>query len=528
MLQVDANKLYSKAGLPAKALEVRQRALNDLATFIRLVCPWQMMGHCHEDLCEWLSEDTGQQKLLLWPRDHGKSRMAALYVAWLITRQPDVAVIYASATAGLGEKMLRFIKEQIFESPKFKTYFGDLICEDAQKRTKWSNNEIIVDHPMRKIKGSSDSTILVVGVGANITGRHCDYLVLDDLVTYDNTVEEGDNGREKVNSWVALAASILSADSRILTVGTRYHPKDAYSIMINTEHEIYDLETGELVGVEPSFTVLESEVEHDGQFLWPRKKYEDGRAYGFDKNILAKKRAQYAENGQLTQFYAQYYNDPSDKSTSPITRDMFLYYPLDALTCRGGGWNHKNTPLTMYMAVDLAASASKKSDYTAIVIGGITVDADVYIIHAEQFKTINHSEIFNRILALYEKYYPKGIRIESVGAFKMISQDLKERLEVSGVRASIELWNPQNHIAKAQRINNILEPLYTTGKIYHYRGGDVEILEDQLTSGRPQHDDLKDAWAMCADPLFMVKPKVNKPRKFNNVVSYHPRWGGVI
>ena len=41
----------------------------------------------------------------------------------------------------------------------------------------------------------------------------------------------------------------------------------------------------------------------------------DGKWFGFDLKILAKKRGQYLDKGQ---FRAQYYNDPSDPDNVPV------------------------------------------------------------------------------------------------------------------------------------------------------------------------------------------------------------------
>jgi len=56
--------------------------------------------------------------MLLMPRDHQKSTLVAYRVAWEITRDPSVTVLYISATSGLAEKQLKFIKD-ILDHPKY-------------------------------------------------------------------------------------------------------------------------------------------------------------------------------------------------------------------------------------------------------------------------------------------------------------------------------------------------------------------------------------------------------------------------
>jgi hypothetical protein len=58
--------------------QIRIAAEDDLVTFIKLIAPEQVLGQCHEDVCNWWTrEDSKSHQLLLFPRDHGKSRLIA-------------------------------------------------------------------------------------------------------------------------------------------------------------------------------------------------------------------------------------------------------------------------------------------------------------------------------------------------------------------------------------------------------------------------------------------------------------------
>ena len=85
--------------------DIRVSAEIDLITFIRLVAPEQLLGQCHEDRCQWWTKENSKtHQLLLFPRDHGKSRMIAYRVAWELTKDPTLRILYISATANLAEK----------------------------------------------------------------------------------------------------------------------------------------------------------------------------------------------------------------------------------------------------------------------------------------------------------------------------------------------------------------------------------------------------------------------------------------
>ena len=58
------------------------------------------------------------------------------------------------------------------------------------------------------------------------------------------------------------------------------------------------------------------------------------------------------------------------------------------------------------------------------------------------------------------------------------------------------------------------------------RGGNWQVLEDELVSSRPPHDDVKDALASAIE--IAIKPTMKlgrKPDEQSNVI-YHPRFGG--
>jgi stringent starvation protein B len=73
----------------------------------------------------------------------------------------------------------------------------------------------------------------------------------------------------------------------------------------------------------------------------------------------------------------------------------------------------------------------------------------------------------------------------------------------------------------------ILEPRYDNLSIYHYKGGHCQLLEEELISNNPPHDDIKDALASAIE--IAVKPASNMMnRRFNNQnVVYSQRFGGV-
>ena len=130
--------------------QIRIAAESDLVTFIRLVAPEQVLGQAHEDVCNWwIRPEAKTHQLLLFPRDHGKSRLIAFRVAWELTKNPALRILYISATANLAEKQLGFIKG-ILTSDIYRRYWPEHVNFDEGKRTRWTNSEIMLDHTLRK------------------------------------------------------------------------------------------------------------------------------------------------------------------------------------------------------------------------------------------------------------------------------------------------------------------------------------------------------------------------------------------
>ena len=118
----------------SKADLIRERAENDLEFFINLVHPQRVLGSVHQELLSWWTrQDALHHQLVLLPRDHGKSAMVAYRVAWEITRNPTVRVLYISSTANLAEKQLGFIKS-ILDNKIYRRYWPEMTHPEDGKR----------------------------------------------------------------------------------------------------------------------------------------------------------------------------------------------------------------------------------------------------------------------------------------------------------------------------------------------------------------------------------------------------------
>lgn len=499
----------------------RQRCEADFLAYIRTVSPQLLLGSIHEDLISWWTrQDAKDNQLVLLPRGHLKSRLIALRTCWTLTKNPELQFLYVSATSDLAEKQLGLIKN-ILESKRHQDLWPELINPDEGKRSRWSMTEIEVDHPKRRVEGVRDPSVKAAGLTTNVTGFHADRVVLDDIVVPGNAYTE--EGRTKVANLYSQLASIENPGAEEWVVGTRYHPSDIYATLLEMKEGIYDDE-GELIDEEEVYEVFTRVVEIDGEFLWPRQRRRDGKYFGFDASILSRIKAKYVDR---TQFYAQYYNDPNDPELSRVDRTNFQYYERKFVSQDNGYWCYKDKKLNIAAAIDFAFTAGLKSDFTAIVVAGIDCDGFIYVLDIDRFKTSKISVYYKHLFDLHHKWDFRKLRAEtSVGQGPIVRDLLDNYIRPEGLALSIDEYKPNRHEGrKEERIAATLIPKYDNKSIWHYRGGNCQILEEEVVASKPEHDDIVDALTAVMD--ILKAPPRRQMRRMNDNIIYDSRFGGV-
>ena len=80
---------------------------------------------------------------------------------------------------------------------------------------------------------------------------------------------------------------------------------------------------------------------------------------------------------------------------------------------------------------------------------------------------------------------------------------------MTGKHIKVEDRRPQKSDgSKEERMSAALEPRYENRKIYHYKGGIISVLEEELVMEHPPHDDVKDTLTMA-----ITSSKIKYPHK---------------
>lgn len=162
------------------------------------------------------------------------------------------------------------------------------------------------------------------------------------------------------------------------------------------------------------------------------------------------------------------------------------------------------------------------ADSTAIVVVGVDSDNNRYILDIDRFKTDRIQEYYNHVIAIHNKYNLKKLRAEVTVAQQVIVTALKDKLAENSIRLVIEDYRP--YAKKEERMMAVLRPLYEDHRVFHYRGGNCELLEEELKQLKPAHDDIKNA---LADAISIaVAPKQFRYQKRQEIRTIS-RFGGV-
>ena len=150
--------------------EKRLLAESSLEEFIKHVHPRRLLGDIHRRVINWWTrQGAHNHQLLLLPRDHMKSALVAFRVAWALTRDPTLKVLYISSTSNLAKKQLKFIKD-ILTCDAYRRHWPEMVHKEEAKREKWTETEIALDHPLRKEWSIRDPSIWASGLVTNNVG----------------------------------------------------------------------------------------------------------------------------------------------------------------------------------------------------------------------------------------------------------------------------------------------------------------------------------------------------------------------
>jgi predicted phage terminase large subunit-like protein len=204
---------------------------------------------------------------------------------------------------------------------------------------------------------------------------------------------------------------------------------------------------------------------------------------------------------------AQYLNNPVPDESATFKKGWFQRFDIEDI---------RGKEMTKVLTIDPAISLDKEADYTAMVVSGIDVFGNIFILDIVRGH-YTPNQIINKIFELNSMWSPKEIGIETVAFQKALAYTLREEMKNTHKMVPIRELKTQDR-SKDQRIKG-LQPSYENGKIFHRNGHPLTVyLEDELMKfPRGRNDDIIDAESYMLDLLF---PPRQKTHRYHNQYLY--------
>ena len=468
--------------------EILHKSLNDLIYFGRAFLPKDFLNKStspefHYTVADKLLSTKPAARICnILPRGFGKSILskAAIVHKMLFSPQGDrLFIAWVAEEQGQAIDHIKYVKSHFEYNDKIKYYFGNLAGDAVGNR--WTEKDIVSAKGDRIIaKGTSQRLRGRTEIDVRYTG-----IILDDFESELNT--KTPERRDEIKKWIVSTVYPALEESPgregwIWLAGTIVH-YDSFLQMI-----VDGVKNAEKEGRKYPWDVTFHKAIEDGKPLWPQQ---------FPLSKLDTKKKEFIEAGMVNKFAQEYMNDARDISDASfkidriqkhnhtfISKDKFAY-----LEDNDGNF----IPINVYIGVDVAATATKKSDFQVIMIIGIDKNKNRYII--EYFRErIPTFDVPEKIIELAKKYSPvKRVTIETVAAQEMVRDMVtriatKDRRLIPGIFKGVR---PPAGIKKEDRLETSLGPIVNSKKLY-IRNNMTEIIDEFFEHPFAKHDDLLD------------------------------------
>jgi hypothetical protein len=159
----------------------------------------------------------------MWPRGHSKSWSVVALTLFLMGQDPNARGAILSATQQQAATTLRVVADYIELSDALHLVFPHL-RKSARKHDVWNATTLTIERP----PGTRDPSLVALGLDGAVLGRRLNWLVIDDLLTDENTAtpEQRKKVIEFVDGSVLGTLDYFDRGSRVVMVNTPFHPED--------------------------------------------------------------------------------------------------------------------------------------------------------------------------------------------------------------------------------------------------------------------------------------------------------------
>ena len=495
-------------GNVSKNEEILHSVHSDLITFGKLFSPQDFLASAtpefHNKVGKLLINKDIKQLALVLPRDHAKSTLAAcavLYRFLFATKDRPEFIAWIGEAQDQAIDNLNWIMTHIYENPAIHYYFGDL------QGDKWTKSEFTLSNGCRMIaKGTSQRLRGKKQLSTRYTG-----MILDDFESELNT--KTPEGRQQIKNWVTAAvypAIDFDKNGFLWCNGTIVH----YDSFLNglVRENINAQKSGE----DFSWEVLTYKaILEDGTPLWPSR---------WPLKKLEERKQFYIDSGTPAKFYQEYMNQaksPEDQIFSEEDINEGYYKGNARFDKQADSWyiqmdDGTKKYINIYIGVDPASTINTYSDFSVIMVIGVTAEFDYYVLEYWR-KRVLPMECAEQIFKLFKQYSPvRRVNIETIAYQEMLrdyvyKRSKREGLFIPGIEKGIKGYGNQK---KKDRLFEGLQPMFKQGAV-HLKKNHHEFIGELLDFPKGSHDDCIDAFWLSTQ-FARGNPKAGNEKKIKN------------
>ena len=435
-------------------MDLREKAHDNFMPFVHHVYDNFIEGQHHRVIAEKLEAVArGELKRLIinMPPRHSKSEFASyLMPAWFLGRNPKLKIIQATHNTELAVRFGRKVRDLI-DDPEYKTIFPETNLKDDNKGAgKWGT--------------TAGAEYFAAGVGAAITGRGADLLIIDDPHSEQDALSESafDNAYEWYTSGPRQR---LQPGGTIILVMTRWGKKDLTGRLLAQQGSDIMSDQWEVVEFP---AILPSDKP-----LWPEF-WEKDALLGIKASLPVQK------------WNAQWQQTPTSSESAIIKREWWQE------------WDKEDIPPVKYIlqAYDTAFSKKETADYSAITTWGVFQPEeggpDHLILMDAQRGRWNFPELKEKAFEEHEYWEPDMVLVEA----KASGTPLIDELRLRGIPALG--FSPGKGRDKVTRMH-MVAPLFEAGVVWAPSDKKFadEVIEEVVSFPHGDHDDFCDSMTLA-------------------------------
>jgi predicted phage terminase large subunit-like protein len=370
--------------------------------------------------------------------------------AWFLGRNPKLKIIQATHNTELAVRFGRKVRDLI-DDPAYKEIFPDTnLKEDNKGAGKWGT--------------TAGAEYFAAGVGAAITGRGADLLIIDDPHSEQDALSESafDNAYEWYTSGPRQR---LQPGGTIILVMTRWGKKDLTGRLLAQQGSDVMSDQWEVVEFP---AILPSDKP-----LWPEF---------WDKDALLSIKASLP----VGKWNAQWQQQPTASESAIIKRDWWQ------------NWEKEEIPPVKYIlqSYDTAFSKKESADYSAITTWGVFTPEeggpDNIILMDAQRGRWNFPELKEKAFEEHEYWEPDMVLVEA----KATGTPLIDELRLRGIPALG--FSPGKGRDKVTRMH-MVAPLFEAGVVWAPSDKKFadEVIEEVVSFPNGDHDDFCDSMTLA-------------------------------